>query len=515
MAPTARGHSPSQGMTRAVLRGGSLSALGQILTLAASLIATPFVIRLLGTRSYGLFALLNILIGYVAFADLGMSAASSKFGADAYAKGDARAEVSVVWTSALLAAIPAGLVGVALWIWARPIAVDFLHLAPDLVPVAVTGLRIASVGFVARALSGVLNTPQVVRMRWDLNVRITSGGAILQVISVPIVLALGGGLIAAVAVATGVSIATAAVHLVVSSRIQPVLWPPSIRRHLVRPLMRYGLAMVLSYGTFIFMSNVDRIILARVGSITEVAYYSVAAAAAAVLNIMPYAIAQPFLPGFSVLLAKDRRDEARSMYETLLRIMALALIPAVAVLFVVARPFFELWAGPAYADNSTVPFLILVVGVAGNAYGTIPGNVLMAADRVSTIARYHVAQLLPYVVVTVLLVAAFGPVGAAVAWAARGILTAALYLRAAGAVVPGTAGTGRRRLAAYVTAALIPGIPAAAVLLTSPPLLVGSAVMALALALYTGFVWARLLSMGERALIRRLISRRTSITGAA
>src|SRR5918996_4701915 len=159
-------------MIRAVLRGSGWSAVGQILILVASLLATPFVIRLLGTRYYGLFSLLNVLIGYVAFADLGMSAASSKFGADAYARGDPHHESSVVWTSVVLAALPAGAVAIALFVAARPIAEEFLRLDRELAGVATTALRIASVGFVARALPGVLNTPQVVRMRWDLNVRI-------------------------------------------------------------------------------------------------------------------------------------------------------------------------------------------------------------------------------------------------------------------------------------------------------------------------------------------------------
>ena len=503
-----RGHE-TPGMTGAVLRGGGWSAVGQVLTLAASLLATPFVIRLLGPRYYGLFALLNVLIGYVAFADLGMSAASSKFGADAYAKRDPDHEASVVWTSVLLAATPAGLVSVGLWFGARPIAEGLLDLDPGLVGTAATGLRIASIGFLARALGGVLNTPQVVRMRWDLNVRITSGGAILQVASVPVVLALGGGLIAAVTASALISVLTAVVHMLVSYRLQPAVWPPSIRRRLVRPLVRYGLAMVLSYGTFIFMTNVDRIILARMDSITAVAYYAVAAAAAAVLNIMPYAVAQPLLPGFSLLLAKEQRAEARGMYATLLRIMALALIPAVAVLFVVARPFFEVWAGTAYAAHSTVPFLILIVGVAANAFGTIPGNVLMAADRVSVIARYNVLELVPYLGATVLLVGAFGPVGAAVAWSARSIVTTGLYLRAAKVVVPADPAGDRQRLAPYAIAAVIPGIPAAAVVTVSPSLLVGGAVMAVALSLYVVFVWARLLAPGERALIRKLIPRST------
>jgi O-antigen/teichoic acid export membrane protein len=495
----------ANGTTRAVVRGGSYSALGQVLTLAASLIATPFVIRLLGPEQYGLLTLLNILIGYVLLADLGMSVASTKFATDAHAKAESPREAAVVWTAFALGVVPSATIALILWFFAGDIAVGFLRLDGGSAHEATVSLRIASVGFFARAIGGIFNTPQLVRMRWDLNVAITSGGATVQVLIVPVVLALGGGLIEAVLASTAVGIATTALHVAVSSRLQPLLWPPSFDAALIRPLARFGGLMVMSHGTFLVLTNIDRFVIARVESVTEVAYYAVAAAAAAVLNIMPYAVAQPLLPGFSLLLAKDERAEARAMYVTLLRIMALALIPAVAVLFVVARPFFEVWAGPAYADHSTVPFLILVVGVAANAFGTVPGNVLMAADRVSVMARYHVVQLIPYLAVTVVFVATLGPVGAAMAWAGRAIVTAALYLRVTKAVVPPDPASERRRLAPYLTAAVILGTPAAAIFLASPPLVLGAAVMTVALTAYVVFVWARLLSVSERALIRRLV----------
>ena len=503
--PTPSSTRTDGGTTRAVVRGGSFSALGQIVTLAASLIATPFVVRLLGPQQYGLFALLNVLIGYVLLADLGMSVASTKFAADAHARGESPREAAVVWTSFALGVIPSTVIALLLWFLAGNIVSGFLRLDGALAHEATVSLRIASVGFFARAIGGIFNTPQLVRMRWDLNVAITSGGATVQVVIVPIVLALGGGLVDAVLASTAVAIATTVLHVAVSSRLQPMLWPPSSDPSLVRPLVRYGGLMVMSHGTFLLLTSIDRFVIARLDSITDVAYYSVAAAAAAVLNVMPYAVAQPLLPGFSVLLANDQRHQARAMYVTLLRIMALTLTPAVAVLFVVARPFFEVWAGPAYAEHSTVPFLILVVGVAANAFGTVPGNALMAADRVGVIARYHVVQLVPYLAVTVLLVAAFGPVGAAAAWAGRAIVTAALYFRASRAVIPADDASEHRRIAPYVTAAVLLTIPAATIHVVSPPLLVGAAVMAIVLGLYAVFVWNRLLAPGERVLIRRLM----------
>jgi hypothetical protein len=68
------------GMTRRVVGGSLWSAGGQGVTLLASLVATPFVLRLLGAEGYGVLALINVLIGYLAFTGIGVGAASTGFG---------------------------------------------------------------------------------------------------------------------------------------------------------------------------------------------------------------------------------------------------------------------------------------------------------------------------------------------------------------------------------------------------------------------------------------------------
>src|SRR5881397_1462832 len=74
---------PPAGLTSRVVRGSLWNLSGQAVALAATLIATPITIHFLGTEAYGVLALLNILIGYLSFADLGMGTASTRFGADA------------------------------------------------------------------------------------------------------------------------------------------------------------------------------------------------------------------------------------------------------------------------------------------------------------------------------------------------------------------------------------------------------------------------------------------------
>src|SRR2546429_9020696 len=124
----------STGLTSKVVRGSAWSVGGQGVTLLASLVATPFVIRLLGPEGYGVLALINVLIGYLAFTDLGMGTASTRFGADAHARDDdGDAEAAVIWTSLWLAGGSSFLCGAAPGLPAAPPLRHHLPLPPHFI----------------------------------------------------------------------------------------------------------------------------------------------------------------------------------------------------------------------------------------------------------------------------------------------------------------------------------------------------------------------------------------------
>jgi len=191
--------STKPGMTAKVVGGGLWILAGQAVTLGASLIFTPFVIRLLGTESYGVLALINLLIGYISFADFGMGMASTKFGSEAFAKQDREEEAAVIWTSIFIAFIPSVIAAGSLAIFAEYIVRDALKLPDYLQNVAVISLFLAAVGFLFRTASLVLDTPQLVRLRMDLITAIAVGTGLAQIMVVPLVVWFGGGLIGATA----------------------------------------------------------------------------------------------------------------------------------------------------------------------------------------------------------------------------------------------------------------------------------------------------------------------------
>src|SRR3954467_2408603 len=158
-----------------VLKGSTWSLFGQGGVLIASAIATPFTIRFLGTERYGALALLNLIVSYLGVADLGMGTASTRFGSDAFGQQDEGREAAVIWTSLAVASVPLLLIFVAwvafaVFIPSRVFGID-ASLASDFS----AAMRWAAAVFLVRAVTGIVNTPQFVRLRFDTHTLINSG----------------------------------------------------------------------------------------------------------------------------------------------------------------------------------------------------------------------------------------------------------------------------------------------------------------------------------------------------
>ncbi len=182
------------GTTGQIVRGSLWYFGGQVVTLLTALAATPLVVRMLGAEKYGVLALVQLLIVCLAFSDLGMGIASTRFGAEAHARADDDGEAAVIWSSLLLGALPAVVAAAALRSSARGRCSQGLHVPAPCRTRRRGALRLAAIGVVARAVTGVLNTPQLVRVSMRLHAAVTTAGSVVQMLGIPVALALGAGL---------------------------------------------------------------------------------------------------------------------------------------------------------------------------------------------------------------------------------------------------------------------------------------------------------------------------------
>jgi O-antigen/teichoic acid export membrane protein len=493
------------GLTRHIARGSLWSLGGQIATLTASLIATPFVIRLLGTEAYGVLILINLLIGYMGFADLGMGQASTKFGAAAHAHGDDAGEAAAIYTSLLVLSVPSLMVASIMAFAADPIVDQVLRLPTHLRNEAILAMRLAAVGFAARGVAGVLNTPQLVRLRMDLYTAITAGSAVIQICFVLVALSLGGRLVAAIVVISGVNIGTALATAAVSWRLLPCLPKPRLRLHLVRPLLRFGGATAVMTLAGLILMDGEKLMVVRFASVRELAHYSVAFTLARLLALLPAALGQPLLPAFARLHAALQRESLETLYTRALHGLLLWMVPAALLLCVGTRAVISLWAGSDYERESLLPFYILTMGCIFDGMSYIPRILLSAVGRPDLIARYHLVNLIPYVLVGAGLISRFGAAGAATAWSLRAATESILIFLTAWRTIGFSAFTLPASRRSY-------GITLAALVL--PVLLVGSvwpstaamtSVSIASLALYSTLIWVLVLTRAERTWFHRIL----------
>jgi O-antigen/teichoic acid export membrane protein len=350
-----------------------------------------------------------------------------------------------------------------------------------------------------------LNTPQLARLSWRTFILVNSGTAVAQVALLPVVLLIWPNVIAAAALIAGTSLVATAGQFFFSRRVQPKLLPPRIHGAPTRALVAFGGALVISGLANVPLFNASQFFLARLVSVRQVAYYAVAFTVAGLLSVGPFALSAPLLPA----LTRARHDRAtlERIYGLALRLLALWIPPAAVILFFAARPVLTVWAGPQYGVHSTDPFYVLLVGMILSVLGYPPQSILAAHERTRILARFRVLEILPHLAVTYVLIAAFGLIGAAIAWSLRFtvelIVFSVIAWRLTRLSPRGLLSGGCRHGLALLILTVPPAIAYA--LGASGPAVLGVALAAAAI--HTGYVWRSVLSAAERERVAKSMQR--------
>jgi O-antigen/teichoic acid export membrane protein len=423
--PTSQAPSTA-GMTTKVVKGSLWTLVGQVGPLAVSLITTPFVIRMLGADSYGVLILVGLIPTYFGFADFGMGVASTKFASEAFAEGDLVREARIVRTAALLALCSSLPISVVLFTASSHI-ISFFAVPENLHGEASLALKFSAITFVLNFLNSIFNTPQLTRLRMDLNTLVTAGFRMLGLIATPFAIYFEG-IVGAVFVLMVSSLLTLIGHLFVSGGLVRHLFEITVDREVIGRLIKFGGNLAKAGIAAVLLVNLEKLVLARVASVEDLAHYSVAFTFATLATNFSGSMSQSLIPAFSQLLGPEKAPHLLALYSRGIRYNVLGLLPILVALVLIARPFFTVWAGADFGRESTLPFYILSVGVFFHLTGYVSGSLLMALGRTDIIAKAFWIELIPYIGLTGLLTFYFGAIGAATAWSMRVIVEAIVLL---------------------------------------------------------------------------------------
>ncbi|MBK7708117.1 MAG: oligosaccharide flippase family protein [Acidobacteria bacterium] len=407
----------TEGMTTKVVKGSIWTLAGQVLPMMVALIATPFTIRFLGSEGYGVLILVGLIPTYFSFADFGMGIASTKFGSEAYGEQnpEKKARSFAPRPSSPFASL---LFAVPIFLFSWPIVTAF-NVPEHFQTAASIGPKDYISVIRAWRRGSVVNTPMLARLRMDLNTATNAVPKILMAVITPFVLYFGAGVLGAVYVSLVTTLLGISGILFFSARLLPALLGFSINRNYVGRLTKYGGVWLIAMIATALLSNLEKLTLSHLVSVTALAHYSVAFTFANVATLFSQAMILSLIPAFSQLTAANKREAFDNLFARGIRIAMILLLPTIMLLFVLGRPFLTLWAGEEFGRESTYPFYILLLGLLFSIISFIPYSALLAVGRTDVFAKIYWVELFLYAILAVVLIGRFQAIGPAAAYSLR------------------------------------------------------------------------------------------------
>jgi O-antigen/teichoic acid export membrane protein len=371
-----------------------LNAFGAAIGFATGILLTPLMIHTLGPKSYGLWVLItsfSVASGYLSILDLGIQSAVVKFVAEHYARGEQR-EVNQLVSSSLYVFCGVALVGAAaLVVFSRFFVASIFKIPHDLIPMMQTLLYLLAVQtlfeFPGLAISAVVDGLQ----RYDVQRAIQVAYIVSYALSIYLLLNAGYRLMAISITVLVLAILRTAVFAVVAHRFMPGLrLTGHFDRGLLARVARFSGEIFLLRLNGIVFYTMDKTIIAMVLSSTLLTQYDVASKLRNIAVVFLSLMASQVVPIASKLQAVCDFEGLQKLFLQATKYqMAIALPPAAAV-FLLARPFINLWVGPSYAGAGGLAQLF-IFQVVFDAAVVVGYNIMIGMNAVRPLMLVQLA----------------------------------------------------------------------------------------------------------------------------
>lgn len=182
---------------------------------------------------------------------------------------------------------------------------------------------------------------------------------------------------------------------------------------------RFATGMAGISLTAVVLSQMDKVVLSKLLTLSAFGYYTLAAVASGVLYVLFLPLFQAVFPHFSRVVASGDGKALSVLYHRSAQALSVLVLPAATVLALFAHEIMLLWTrSPEAADATRLLVALFAAGTAMQGLMNVPYALQLAAGwtRLALYANLvAIAVLLPAIVV---LSSRYGAVGAAIVWVA-------------------------------------------------------------------------------------------------
>jgi O-antigen/teichoic acid export membrane protein len=416
----------SEGRRSSISRNASFNILGSVLPMFVTLATVPPYLKLIGDVRFGVLSLVWVFLGYFGLFEMGLGRATSKY--IAQLKNDpGETRESVFWTALLVNLAVGSIGGFLLWAVASVTMPFWLKAGGDIQTEVARSMPWLAAAVPVATLTSVLVGALEGREEFAaINSQQIGATVVFQLVPLGIAAWLGPRIDWLVAASVLTRVATNVPLFVFCVRRVPLRSMPRINREWVVRLWRFGIWITVSGIASPILTSLDRFVIGFAQGAQAVTYYAIPYGFASKLLVFPSSISRALFPRFSA----QQSSGAKQMGVRAVLGLASILTPIVVMAILATDPFFRLWIGPAAAARCSHAGALLLIGIWVNALAYIANGLLQAQGRPDVPAKFHVAEIIPFVLVLWAGVHFGGVTGAAIAWCIRAAGDAVLLFAA-------------------------------------------------------------------------------------
>ena len=425
-----------------VRRNTLYNLAGATVPIVLALVTVPLYLRVIGTARYGVLAIVWLILSYFGTFDLGLSRAAANRIAQ-MRHGPATEREQVFWTACLLNSGIGAAAGLGLYVAGGQMLEHWFRMSGSLHAEAARALPWMAIAVpIATVTAALTGTLEGLQRFSTVNVIQSVGTALFQTVPLVTAYAVGPQLQYVIPAAVIARLVTALPLFSAVRRALPLTGPPRMHAGYARQLIAYGSWVAVTNLVGPILHVFDRFLVGIVLGASAVAYYVVPFQLVNRSQIVPGALSRALFPHLSVVDSAEARAVSIDAVVTLAAIMT----PLTIIGLLVIAPFLRLWVGSTFASHAIPVGEILLFGIWINGLAFVPFALLQARGRPDVVAKFHLLEVVPFLLILWFALTRIGIAGAATAWTLRVTIDAALLfiaadlpLAAAKPLVPGAA----------------------------------------------------------------------------
>lgn len=361
-----------------IIRNVMFGGLRYIFVAPIPFVMTPLILRKIGVRGYGTWAVFLAINALTSLADLGLVGTLSKFVADYHARRDFVALRRALNSGLSLFLVLAVAVTLGLGSAARPFSAWLFHGSSVPRQELIVLFRVFLVVIAANILNLLFSSVTTGLQRLDLTNMISAGNVFLNALFSAVLLLNGFGLRGLVYGYIASGVLTVIAYMITIRRLLPQIGinPFQFNVAEARKLFGFSMRFYVTQAAVAVHTQIEKVFLATLVGVAPVGWYDIASDVSLKLRGAIGFVLSPVLPAASELNALGDERRMSELYYRTHKYLALIGLPAICYVAAISRRFVELWIGPGMRMVALPLSVLVVVNFMNLATG--PGFLIFA-----------------------------------------------------------------------------------------------------------------------------------------